>query len=83
MSLRFPDFAGKINSPLMSINEIENFANNINTAAQNTYNLLEDILMWARTQQGRIPFKPLKLSFADIYKNILEIPDQKTDIRYS
>jgi signal transduction histidine kinase len=63
----------------IDINEIENFANNINTAAQNTYNLLEDILMWARTQQGRIPFKPQKLSFADICRNILEILDQKAD----
>jgi signal transduction histidine kinase len=57
----------------IDINEIENFANNINTAAQNTYNLLEDILMWARAQQGKIPFKPQILSFRDICKNILEL----------
>jgi signal transduction histidine kinase len=63
----------------IDINEIENFANNINTAAQNTYSLLEDILLWARTQQGRIPFKPQILSFADICKNILEILNQKAD----
>jgi len=29
--------------------------------------------MWARTQQGKIPFKPQILSFTDICKNILEI----------
>ena len=61
------------------INQIENFANNINTAAQNTFILLEDILMWARTQQGRIPFQPQKLNFADICKKILEIHDQKAE----
>jgi signal transduction histidine kinase len=30
-------------------------------------------LQWARTQQGKIPFKPQKLSFKDICVNILEI----------
>ena len=29
--------------------------------------------MWARAQQGKIPFKPQELSFTDISKNILEI----------
>jgi two-component system, sensor histidine kinase and response regulator len=53
--------------------EIEDIANNINKVAQNANNLLKDILMWARTQQGNIPFKPQKLSFIDICKNILEI----------
>ena len=53
--------------------EIKEIAGNINKSAQITNNLLEDILMWARTQQGNIPFKPQNLSFSDICKNILEI----------
>ena len=57
----------------LDIDEIEDIANNINKSAQNTFNLLEDILMWARTQSGKIPFKPQKLSFTDICKDILEI----------
>jgi len=57
----------------LDINEIEDIANNINKTARITYNLLEDILLWARTQQGKIPFKPQTLSFADICMNILEI----------
>jgi PAS domain S-box-containing protein len=64
----------------LDINEIENLANQINKTARNTYNLLEDLLTWARTQQGKIPFKPQKLSLIDICKNILEIlnPNAKT-----
>ena len=54
------------------IGEIEEIANNINTSAKNSYNLLEDILTWARVQQGKIPFKPQKISFVDICRNILE-----------
>jgi PAS domain S-box len=57
----------------LDIDEIEDIANNINKSARTTYNLLEDILMWARTQQGKIPFKPQILSFRDICKDILEI----------
>ena len=55
------------------IDEIKNLAYLINKSARSTYNLLEDILMWARTQSGKIPFEQRSLSFADICKNILEI----------
>ncbi len=54
------------------IDEIKNMAGGINKTAQSTFNLLEDILMWARTQQGKIPFKPQNLNFTDICKNVLE-----------
>jgi signal transduction histidine kinase len=61
----------EINS--LNKDEIEDISYNINKSAKITNKLLEDILMWARTQQGNIPFKPQKLDFADICKNILEI----------
>jgi signal transduction histidine kinase len=53
--------------------EINDIAKKINKSAQITNNLLEDILLWARTQQGNIPFKPQILNFRDICINILEI----------
>jgi two-component system, sensor histidine kinase and response regulator len=63
----------------LDIVEIEDIANNINKSARSTYNLLEDILLWARAQQGKIPFNPQNLSFKDICMNILEtlIPNAK------
>jgi signal transduction histidine kinase len=51
--------------------EIEDIAKDIHKSATITNNLLDDILMWAKTQQGKIPFNPLKLSFADICKNTI------------
>jgi signal transduction histidine kinase len=63
------------------IDKIENIANRINKSAQSVYKLLEDILMWARTQQGKIPFKPQKWSFIDICKNILEILKQNANTK--
>jgi PAS domain S-box-containing protein len=53
------------------IDEIKEIAKNINQSAHNSYKLLEDILLWAKTQQGRIPFKPQILSFRDICIEIL------------
>jgi PAS domain S-box-containing protein len=65
----------------LDIDEIEDIANNINKTARITYNLLEDILLWARTQQGKIPFKPQILNFRDICKNILEILKPNADAK--
>jgi signal transduction histidine kinase len=56
----------------LDIDEIKNIANDINDTAQRTYNLLEDILTWARAQQGKIPVERQQLCFADICNNILE-----------
>jgi len=57
----------------LDIEAIEDYVKNINKVAQNANNLLEDILLWARTQLSNFPFNPLKLNFTDICKNILEI----------
>ena len=54
------------------IDEIKKMAGDINKTVQCTFNLLEEILMWARTQQGKIPFNPQILGLTDICKNVLE-----------
>jgi PAS domain S-box-containing protein len=61
----------EINS--LNSDEIKEIAGNINKSAKITNKLLEDILMWARTQQGNIPFKPQNLSLSATCENILEI----------
>ena len=53
--------------------EIEQMAVSINRSAQNTYKLLEDILVWIRTQQGKILFKPQNLNFSEICSNVVGI----------
>jgi two-component system sensor histidine kinase/response regulator len=54
---------------------------NINKSAQITNKLLEEILLWARTQQGKIPFKPQILNFRDICNNIFEILKPNADAK--
>lgn len=57
----------------LSTDEIEVIARNINESAIITNELLEDILMWSRAQQGSIPYKPRILSLSMTCSNILEI----------
>jgi signal transduction histidine kinase len=68
-------FSEMLTDEIDSLNkdEIKEIAGNINISARITNSLLEDILMWARTQQGKIPFKPQKLSFAEICKNAVDV----------
>ena len=56
----------------INIDEIEIYANNINSTARNTFNLLESLLIWGRAQQDKIPFNPQVLRFRDICLNILD-----------
>jgi two-component system, sensor histidine kinase and response regulator len=56
----------------LNSDEIDKIAGQINKSARNTNLLLEDILMWARTQQGKIPFNPQVLSLREICNYTLE-----------
>jgi signal transduction histidine kinase len=55
-----------------SIEQIESHVKTINDAARNTYNLLDDLLMWTRANSGKIPFNPAKLNIREIYNNVSE-----------
>ena len=69
------DFPKYLSDEIDSLNkdEIKDIAKNINKSAKITNELLEDILMWARMQQGNIVFQPHELGLADIFGNVLEI----------
>lgn len=64
------------------INKVEVYLNHIKKAAQNTNNLLEDLLKWAGVQQGKINFNPEELIFTDIYKDIIEILKPSADAKH-
>jgi PAS domain S-box-containing protein len=54
------------------IDKIEKQIHIINNSAQNTYKLLEDILIWVKANSGKIPFEPQTLNFANICTDIIE-----------
>jgi PAS domain S-box-containing protein len=45
---------------------IQDIVNYINKSAQNAYKLLDSLLMWSRSQAGKIPFEPLKVSLREV-----------------
>lgn len=53
------------------IRQIENFIHHINVSARSTFNLLEDLLMWARSQSGKLSFKPQLLNFTEVCQDIV------------
>ena len=57
----------------LSVDQIEDIAVDINKAARTTYNLLEEILVWARAQRGKIPFSPQNLNLLSICNDTLDI----------
>jgi signal transduction histidine kinase len=65
----------------LSKEEIKDIAKNINKSAKITNNLLEEILLWAKTQQSKIPYKPQILNFKDICKETLEILTPNADAK--
>lgn len=44
----------------------------INKTANNTLNLLEDLLLWSKTQSKEITFKPQRIAFCEICNEIID-----------
>ncbi len=53
--------------------EIETIAKEINQSAKNTFELLENMLKWARMQSDKMPFEPKKIKLADISQEVIKI----------
>ena len=43
----------------------------INTSAELIFDLLENLLQWARSQTGRLQYKPQKFILSDLIKNVV------------
>ncbi|HLP74544.1 MAG TPA: CHASE domain-containing protein [Bacteroidales bacterium] len=54
-----------------SIDQIDNHVRIIDDSARNTFNLLQDLLMWTRAHTGKIPFNPEIIVFRDKFNNSL------------
>ncbi|NPA37215.1 MAG: PAS domain S-box protein [Chlorobi bacterium] len=62
--------------------EILTYTSKIHDASENVYKLLEDLLIWAKTQMGQLKTNPdnvnLNRVVTDIYSNMLVVAKQKT-----
>ena len=53
--------------------QIQMIASDMNKSATNVFNLLENLLQWARIQQGLIPFVPEVIQLRRMVKQIVEL----------
>ena len=60
------------NLPELDAATLESYLNQVNTSARSTYYLLENLLLWARSQSGRLSFKPQINSLRDLCLEELE-----------
>lgn len=44
----------------------------INSISRTTYNLLEDLLLWSKSQSGKLDFKPAEIDFVKTCKKVIE-----------
>ncbi len=51
----------------------------VNNAVQNTFNLLEDLLMWTNSQSGKLPYEPKNINFTDVCNDIIYNSKQFSD----
>jgi PAS domain S-box-containing protein len=51
---------------------VEKYVEVINTTSQKTYNLLEDLLLWTRSQSGKLDFKPRIIDFAKTCEDTID-----------
>lgn len=58
------------NQKTMEPQEVEELVQMLNNASHQAYNLLEDLLMWSKAQQGKIAFIPQKIIVNDIFDEI-------------
>jgi len=65
----------------LDIEEIENYASIINVSADQTYKLLENLLDWARMQQGKIVFNPKSLIPAQLVREVSELLEENARIK--
>ncbi len=57
----------------MDLPTIQEYADMINRAATQVFRLLENLLSWARVQQGQIPFNPTTLTLKEVANEAVEI----------
>jgi len=56
-----------------NMDEIKSKVNFIHQISKQTYNLLDDLLMWAKSQSGKLTFNPTSFYFSDICSEVMEV----------
>ncbi len=60
------------NLRVYDIDQIEDLLKIIQKTSQQTFNLLEDLLLWSKSQAGKLPFNPQNVEFKIICSEVIE-----------
>lgn len=65
----------------LDIAETEEFLNNINSSAQNTLSLLDNLLNWVKTQTRKIIIQPKKLLLSSVIQETIDLSNAPANIK--
>lgn len=65
----------------LSQEEIKEFLDDVHCSAKQLYELLENLLVWSRSQRGLIQFNPTKLNIKSIIKNNIDLVKMNADAK--
>jgi signal transduction histidine kinase len=63
------------------LDKIEEQVTVVNRSATNAFHLLEDLLLWARSQSGAIPYEPKEISLKWVYDEVLALLKTTADTK--
>lgn len=66
----FSDFLLK-NLKILSVAETDKYVGVINSSVKNTLDLLDNLLLWSKSQTGKISFSPKKIVLASIIREVI------------
>jgi signal transduction histidine kinase len=61
------------NIRIYDMDQLEEFANILYNSSKNFFNLLEELLLWARAETGKIIFEPQIVSLNDLYIDVIDV----------
>lgn len=78
--LSVSDFlVGKFND--LRKDEIKEFLDEVHISAKNVYELLENLLLWSRSQRGLIHYHPMNLDLKTIFANNVNLLEINTEMK--
>ncbi len=61
--------------------KIEKFIKIINKTTSDTYNLLIDLLLWSKSQSGKLPYKPVKNQIKEISYEVVDTVKANAEVK--
>ncbi len=72
----------KNDAPDLEVSAISQYAGIINSTSVSTYQLLENLLDWARLQQSKMPFQPTALVLKTISNDVISLMIEKANSKF-